>query len=113
MNEKIVNTLTKICKNNEEYAILYIPKDDRISLAYTSNLNIEILYIKTINNIEYKFGSNYDELKDTNIEHIISSIYNTLMEIKFESLIEDLDIDNMNDFNDIITVVNNIREKYC
>ena len=27
--------------------------------------------------------------------------------------IEDLDIDNVNDFNDIITIVNNVIEKYC
>lgn len=113
MNEKIINTLTKICENNGEYAILYIPKHDRISLVYTSNLNIEILYIETTNNTEYKFESDYDELKDTNIEYIISSIYDTLIKIKIESLIGDLDIDNVNDFNDIITIVNNIRKKYC
>lgn len=113
MNEKIINTLTEICKNNGEYTILYIPKRNRISLVYTSNLNIEILYIETINNTEYKFESDYDELKDTNIKYIISTIYDTLIKIKLESLIEDLDIDNINDFNDIITIVNNIREKYC
>ena len=54
-----------------------------------------------------------NELKDTNIEYIISNIYDTLIEIKLESLIEDLDIDNVNDFNDIITIINNIIEKYC
>ena len=113
MNEKIINTLIKICKNNGEYAILYIPKHDRISLVYTSNLNVEILYIETINNTKYKFESDYDELEDTNIEYIISSIYDTLIKIKLESLIGDLDINNVNDFNDIITIVNNIREKYC
>ena len=113
MNEKIINTLTEICENNEEYTILYTPKHNRISLVYTSNLDVEILYIETINNIKYKFESDYNELKDTNIEYIISNIYDTLIEIKLESLIEDLDIDNVNDFNDIITIVNNIREKYC
>lgn len=113
MNEKIINTLTKICENNGEYAILYIPKHDRILLAYTSNLNLEILYIETINNTEYKFESDYDEFKDTNIEYILSSVYDTLIKIKLESLVEDLDINNVNDFNDIITTVNNIREKYC
>lgn len=113
MNEKIINTLTKICENNGEYTTLYIPKHDRISLVYTSNLNIEILYIETINNTEYKFKSDYYELKDTDIEFIILSIYDTLIQIKIESLIEDLYIDNVNDFNDIITIVNNIREKYC
>lgn len=113
MNEKIINTLTKICKNNEEYTILYVPKHDRISLVYTSDLNIEILYIETINNTEYKFESDYDELIDTNIEYIILSIYDTLIQIKIESLIGDLFIDNVNDFNDIITILNNIREKYC
>lgn len=113
MNEKIVNTLTKICENNGEYTILYISKHDRISLVYTSDLNIEILYIETINNTEYKFESDYDGLIDTNIEYIILSIYDTLIQIKIESLIGDLYIDNVNDFNDIITIVNNIREKYC
>lgn len=113
MNEKIINTLTKICENDGEYTILYIPKHNRISLVYTSNLDVEILYIETINNTEYKFESDYDEFEDTNIEHIISSICDTLMMIKIESLIEDLDIDNVNDFNDIITIINNIREKYC
>lgn len=113
MNEKIINTLAKICENNREYTILYTPKHDRISLVYTSNLNIEILYIKTINNTEYKFESDYDEFIDTNIEHIILSIYDTLIEIKIESLVDDLYIDNVIDFNDIITIVNNIREKYC
>ena len=113
MNEKIINTLTEICENNEEYTILYIPKHNRISLVYTSNLDVEILYIETINNIKYKFESDYNELKDTNIEYIISNIYDTLIEIKLESLIEDLDIDNVNDFNDIITIINNIIEKYC
>lgn len=113
MNEKIINTLAKICENNEEYTTLYMPKDDRISLVYTSNLNIEILYIETINNTEYKFKSDYYELKDTDIDFIILSIYDTLIQIKIESLIEDLYIDNVNDFNDIITIVNNIREKYC
>lgn len=113
MNEKIINTLTKICENNGEYTILYIPKHDRISLVYTSDLNAEILYIKTINNTEYKFESDYDELEDTNIEYIILSIYDTLIKIKIESLLGDLYIDNINDFNDIITIVNNIREKYC
>lgn len=113
MNEKIINTLAEICENNGEYTILYIPKHDRISLVYTSNLNIEILYIETINNTEYKFKSDYYELKDTDIEFIILSIYDTLIQIKIESLIEDLYIDNVNDFNDIITIVNNIREKYC
>lgn len=92
---------------------MYIPKHDRISLVYTPNLNVEILYIETINNTEYKFESDYDEFKDTNIEYIISNIYETLMKIKLESLIGDLYIDNVNDFNDIITIVNNIREKYC
>lgn len=113
MNEKIINTLTKICENNGEYTILYRPKHDRISLVYTPDLNIEILYIKTINNTEYKFESDYDELIDTNIEYIILSIYDTLIRIKLESLMEDLDIDNVKDFNDIITIINNIREKYC
>lgn len=113
MNEKIINTLIKICENNKEYTILYIPKHNRISLVYTSDLNIEILYIETINNTEYKFESDYDELIDTNIEYIILSIYDTLIQIKIESLIGDLYIDNVNDFNDIITIVNNIREKYC
>ena len=61
MNEKIVNTLTKICENNGEYAILYIPKHNRISLVYTSDLNAEILYIETINNTEYKFESDYEK----------------------------------------------------
>ena len=113
MNEKIINTLNKICENNGEYTILYIPKYDRISLVYTSDLNAEILYIKTINNTEYKFGSDYDELEDTNIEYIILSIYDTLIKIKIESLLGDLYIDNINDFNNIITIINNIREKYC
>lgn len=114
MNEKIINTLAEICENNEEYTTLYMLKHDKISLVYTSNLNIEILYIETINNTEYKFGSeDYGEFIDTNIEYIISSIYDTLIEIKIESLIEDLYIDNVNDFNDIITIINNIREKYC
>ena len=113
MNEKIVNTLIKICENNGEYTTLYRPKHDRISLVYTSNLNIEILYIETINNTEYKFKSDYYELKDTDIDFIILSIYDTLIQIKIESLIEDLYIDNVNDFNDIITIINNIREKYC
>lgn len=113
MNEKIINTLAKICENNGEYTILYRPKHDRISLVYTSDLNIEILYIETINNTEYKFESDYDELIDTNIEYIILSIYDTLIQIKIESLIGDLYIDNVKDFNDIITIVNNIREKYC
>ena len=113
MNEKIINTLTKICENNEEYTILYAPKHNRISLVYTSNLNAEILHIETINNTVYEFESGYNELKDSNIEYIISNIYDTLMMIKLESLIEDLDIDNVNDFNNIITIVNNIREKYC
>ena len=113
MNEKIVNTLNEICENNEEYTMVYTPKHDRISLVYISNLNIEILYIETINNTEYKFKSNYDEFKDTNIEYIISSIYDTLIKIKMESLFEDLNIDNANDFNNIITIINNIREKYC
>ena len=113
MNEKIINTLNKICENNGEYTILYIPKHDRISLVYTSDLNAEILYIKTINNTEYKFGSDYDELEDTNIEYIILSIYDTLIKIKIESLLGDLYIDNINDFNNIITIINNIREKYC
>ena len=54
MNEKIINTLTEICENNEEYTILYTPKHNRISLVYTSNLDVEILYIETINNIKYK-----------------------------------------------------------
>ena len=114
MNEKIINTLIEICENNEEYTALYMPKHDRISLVYTSNLNIEILYIETINNTEYKFKSDYDELKDTDIEYIILSIYDTLIKIKLESLAGDLHIDNVNDFfNDIITIINNIREKYC
>lgn len=113
MNEKIINTLTKICENNGEYTILYRLKHDRISLVYTSDLNIEILYIETINNTEYKFESDYDELRDTNIEYIILSIYDTLIQIKIESLMGDLYIDNVNDFNDIITIINNIREKYC
>ena len=113
MNEKIINTLTKICENNGEYAILYMPKHDRILLVYASDLNAEILYIETINNTEYKFESDYDELIDTNIEYIILSIYDTLIKIKLESLTGDLYIDNVNDFNDIITIVNNIREKYC
>ena len=113
MNEKIINTLIEICENNEEYTILYRPKHDRISLVYTSNLNIEILYIETINNTEYKFKSDYYELKDTDIEFIILSIYDTLIRIKLESLMGDLYIDNVNDFNDIITIINNIREKYC
>lgn len=38
MNEKIINTLTKICENNGEYAILYIPKHDRISLVFITLL---------------------------------------------------------------------------
>lgn len=113
MNEKIINTLIKICENNGEYTTLYIPKHNRISLVYTSDLNDEILYIETINNIEYKFESDYDELIDTNIEYIILSIYDTLINIKIESLMGDLYIDNVNDFNDIITIVNNIKEKYC
>lgn len=113
MNEKIINTLTEICENNEEYTILYTPKHNRISLVYTFNSDVEILYIETINNIKYKFESDYNELKDTNIEYIISNIYDTLIEIKLESLIEDLNIDNVNDFNDIITIINNIIEKYC
>ena len=113
MNEKIINTLIEICENNEEYTTLYMPKHDRISLVYTSNLNIEILYIETINNTEYKFESDYDELIDTNIEYIIYSIYDTLIQIKIESLMGDLYIDNVKDFNDIITIVNNIKEKYC
>ena len=113
MNEKIINTLIKICENNGEYTILYIPKHDRISLVYTSDLNAEILYIETINNTGYKFESDYDELEDTNIEYIILSIYDTLIKIKIESLLGDLYIDNVNDFNDIITIINNIREKYC
>lgn len=113
MNKKIINTLIKICENNEEYTTLYMPKHDRISLVYTSDLNIEILYIETINNTEYKFESDYDELIDTNIEYIILSIYDTLIRIKLESLMGDLYIDNVNDFNDIITIINNIREKYC
>ena len=113
MNEKIINTLIKICENNGEYTTLYIPKHNRISLVYTSDLNIEILYIETINNTGYKFESDYDELKDTNIEYIILSIYDTLIRIKLESLIGDLYIDNVKDFNDIIAIINNIREKYC
>lgn len=113
MNEKIINTLNKICENHGEYTILYKPKHDKISLVYTSDLNAEILYIKTINNTEYKFESDYDELEDTNIEYIILSIYDTLIKIKIESLLGDLYIDNVNNFNDIITIVNNIREKYC
>ena len=113
MNEKIINTLTKICENNEEYTILYTPKHNRISLVYTFNSDVEILYIETINNIKYKFESDYNEFKDTNIEYIISNIYDTLIEIKLESLIEDLNIDNVNDFNDIVTIINNIIEKYC
>ena len=113
MNERIINTLTKICENNEEYAILYIPAHDRISLVYTSNLNVEILYIEMVSNTEYKFESDYDKIEDTNMEYILLSVYDTLMKIKLESLIEDLDITNVNDFNDIITIVNNIREKYC
>ena len=114
MNEKIINTLIEICENNEEYTTLYMPKHDRISLVYTSNLNIEILYIETINNTEYKFKSDYYELKeDTNIDFIILSIYDTLIQIKIESLMGDLYIDNVKDFNDIITIVNNIKEKYC
>ena len=108
MNEKIVNTLNEICENNEEYTMVYTPKHDRISLVYISNLSVEILYIETINNTEYKFKSNYDEFKDTNIEYIISSIYYTLIKIKMESLFEDLNIDNANDFNNIITIINNI-----
>ena len=113
MNEKIINTLTKICENNEEYTILYTPKHNRISLVYTANLDVDILHIETINNTVYKFESDYNELKDSNIEYIISNIYDTLMMIKLESLIEYLDIDNVKDFNDIITIINNIREKYC
>lgn len=113
MNERIINTLTKICEDNKEYAILYIPAHDRISLVYTPNLDVEILYIEMVSNTEYKFESDYDEIEDTNMEYILLSVYNTLIKIKLESLIEDLDITNVNDFNDIITIVNNIREKYC
>lgn len=113
MNEKIINTLIKICENDEEYTVTYTPAFERISLALTNNLSVEILYIETINNTEYMFESEYDKFKDIDIEYIISSIYDTLMKIKLESLIGDLNINNVNDFNDIITIINNIREKYC
>lgn len=113
MNEKIINTLIKICENDEEYTVTYTPALERISLAFTNDLSVEILYIETINNTEYMFESEYDKFKDIDIEYIISNIYDTLMKVKFESLLEDLNIDDVEDFNNMITIINNLREKYC
>lgn len=113
MNEKIINTLIKICEGDEEYTVTYTPALERISLVFTNDLSIEILYIETISNTEYKFGSDYDEFKDIDIEYIISNIYDTLMKVKFESLLENLNIDDVEDFNNMITIINNLREKYC
>ena len=47
------------------------------------------------------------------LKRIIMLKYGTLIKIKIESLLGDLYIDNVNDFNNIITIINNIREKYC
>lgn len=114
MNGKILNTLVRICKKNEEYTMIYTPAHERISLVYTNDFNNEILYIeKTTEDKVYKFESESDIFTDMNIDFIISNIYNTLLSLKFESFIEDLEVNNVDDFNNIIDIINQTREKYC
>lgn len=113
MNEKIINTLIKICEIDEDYTMIYTPAHDRISLVYTDDFGNEILNIEKNDNAEYKFESESDDFTSIDIDFIISSIYNSLLSLQFESFIEDLNIDNINDFERISTVVYNMREKYC
>ena len=113
MNEKIINTLIKICENDEDYTMIYTPAYDRISLVYTDDFGNEILNIEKNDNAEYKFESESDDFIDINIDFIISNIYNSLLSLQLESFIGDLDIDNTDDFTKISTVIYNMREKYC
>lgn len=113
MNEKIINTLIKICENDEEYTVTYTPAQDIISLIYTSDFENEILCIEKISDKEYKFESKGFVFTDIDIDFIISNVYNTLLNLKFESFIEDLDINNVKDFNNIADIINQTREKYC
>lgn len=88
---------------------LLIEISDKINFA--TIIDFEISQIKVVDINDYTI-----ELFTIKIVHGEIYFYNedyTLMKIKLESLIGDLDIDNVNDFNDIITIVNNIREKYC
>lgn len=112
MNE-IINILMEICKSNEEYTLIYTPAHDRIAMVCTIDYDNEILYIEKAENNEYKFESDTDVFTDINIDFIISTIYVTLINLKFNSLIEDLNVDNTKDFNKMIKDINTLRDKYC
>lgn len=113
MNGKILNTLVRICENNDNYTMAYTPALDIISLVETSDFEDEILCIEKISDKEYKFESKGFVFTDIDIDFIISNIYNTLLNLKFESFIEDLDINDVKDFNNIVDIINQTREKYC
>ena len=113
MNEKIIKTLVEICEEHEEYTLIYTPAQGYISIVYTNDFNNEILHIEQIIDKEYKVETCDDAFTDTNIEFIISTIYNSLLSLELNSLIEDLDIDNVKDFNKIVEKISIIRTEYC
>lgn len=113
INGKILNILMRICENNEDYTMVYTPAQGIISLVHTCDFENEILCIEKISDKEYKFESKGFVFTDIDIDFIISNIYNTLLNLKFESFIEDLDINDVNDFNNIADIINQTREKYC
>lgn len=113
MDDKIINTLVGICENDEDYTMVYTPAQNIISLVCTSDFENEILCIEKISDKEYKFESKGFVFTDIDIDFIISNIYNTLLNLKFESFIEDSNINGTNDFNRITDIVNHLREEYC
>lgn len=109
MDKKIINTLVGICENNENYSLVYTPAYDKIALSYTDSMD-EILSVEKIIDKEYEFNSIRGEnFTDRDIDFIISAIYNSLIVSKFESLFEDLNINNIEDFNKVIERIDDIR----
>lgn len=113
MNNEITNTLIDICKNNEEYTLIYTPAHDRIAMVDTTNYDNEIFYIEKAKNNEWKFESDIVLFVEADINFIISTIYATLINSKFSSLIEDLNIDDVKDLNKMIEDIKNLKDKYC
>lgn len=113
MNEKIINTLVRICENNDNYTMVYTPALDIISLVETYDFEDEILCIEKISDKEYKFESKDFVSTDINIDFIISNIYNALLNLKFKFFIEDLNINDVNDFNSIADIINQLGIDYC
>ena len=109
MDKKIINTLVGICENNEDYSLVYTPAYDKITLSYTDSMD-EILSVEKIDDKEYEFNNEENgSFTDRDIDFIISAIYNSLIVLKFESLFEDLNINNIEDFNKVIERIDDIR----